>query len=200
MPHADSALVPASLTTKLEFWRHVYEQLELLIADERNWVSNLANASSLLYNSLIAFPTHFGPDEKAVNWCGFYILDQFFPSPRRSPQTEAGKGKLLLGPFNGRPACQYINVNPGKARGVCADAYLQQKTVIVQDVNSYPGHIACDGDTNSEIVIPLLLDTEGATLAIGVLDLDCLSLNSFNDEDRDGLERIAALLVKSCDW
>lgn len=79
---------------------------------------------------------------------------------------------------------------------MCADAFLQQRTVLVQDVGAYPGHIACDGDTNSEIVCPLLLNGK----AIGVLDLDCLTLNGFNDEDRVGLEKIADLIVKSCDW
>lgn len=103
---------------------------------------------------------------------------------------------LLLGPFCGRPACQFIPVAPAKARGVCADAYTTAHTIVVPDVTSYPGHIACDGDTRSEIVCPLLLDGQ----SIGVLDLDCLALNGFDTDDRTGLERIAKLLVDSCRW
>jgi len=199
MPHADSSLVPQSITNKTEFWAHVHSQLEALINGERNWVSNLANASSLMYNSLLAFPAHFGPADNAVNWCGFYILEQFFPYPCGIPPVHEN-AKLLLGPFGGKPACQYINIKPGKARGVCADAYLQRQTLIVPDVNSYPGHIACDGDTNSEIVIPLVLQKDGTEITLGVLDLDCLALNGFNEEDKTGLEKITELMVKGCDW
>lgn len=83
------------------------------------------------------------------------------------------------------------------ARGVCADAYLQAKTIVVPEVHLYPGHIACDGETKSEIVCPLVLD---ATRVLGVLDLDCLAPNGFDNEDRDGLEKIAKLIVKSCNW
>lgn len=104
--------------------------------------------------------------------------------------------KLLLGPFCGRPACQFIVTAPGKAKGVCADAYVQGKTVVVPSVEEYPGHIACDGLTKSEIVCPLISKER----RIGVLDLDCLALDGFDDTDREGLERIAALVVQSCDW
>lgn len=104
--------------------------------------------------------------------------------------------KLLLGPFCGKPACQFITTTPGKAKGVCADAYMQKKTVIVPSVDDYPGHIACDGETKSEIVCPLLYDGR----SIGVLDLDSLAFGGFDDDDRAGLERIAGLVVNSCDW
>lgn len=123
----------------------------------------------------------------------------FFPVPRISGDvvaTDNGKEVLLLGPFCGKPACQFINVSPGKARGVCADAFLQEKTLVVPDVNAYPGHIACDGETKSEIVIPLLVGGN----RIGVLDLDCLELGGFDETDRVGLEKIARLVVNSCDW
>ena len=123
-----------------------------------------------------------------------------FPSPTFSPLEKEAKAErneaLLLGPFCGRPACQFIAVAPGKARGVCADAYTKAQTVLVPDVDKYPGHIACDGETKSEIVIPLLKDGQ----SIGVLDLDCLALNAFDDEDKIGLERIAKLIVDSCRW
>jgi L-methionine (R)-S-oxide reductase len=104
---------------------------------------------------------------------------------------------LLLGPFCGKPACQFIIVAPGTAQGVCADAFLQRQAVVVPNVEIYPGHIACDGETKSEIVIPLIL--QGGEV-VGVLDLDCLALNGFNDEDKEGLEKIARLISDSSDW
>ncbi|KAJ7933820.1 GAF domain-like protein [Mycena leptocephala] len=207
MPHADSALVPETITTKAEFWAHTYSQLDMLLdSDQRNWVTNLSNASSLIYNSLLAFPPHFGNGQRAVNWCGFYLDSQLFPQPHHLPRGEENGTKttppitnrLLLGPFNGKPACQYINTAPGKARGVCADTFLQKRTIVVSDVESYPGHIACDGETRSEIVCPLILPSTGRVLA--VLDLDCLAVAAFDDEDKAGLERIAQLLVQVCDW
>ncbi len=103
---------------------------------------------------------------------------------------------LLLGPFCGKPACQFISTTPGKARGVCADAFVQATTVVVPDVEAYPGHIACDGQTKSELVSPLIFEGK----AIGVLDLDCLALGGFDDEDKLGIERIARLIAESSDW
>ena len=108
--------------------------------------------------------------------------------------------RLLLGPFCGKPACQEINIAPGRTHGVCAGAFIEQRTLLVPDVESYPGHIACDGETKSEIVIPLILKHAENTTTLGVLDLDCLALGGFTEEDRAGLERIAALLVDACDW
>ncbi|KAF7983812.1 hypothetical protein HWV62_19057 [Athelia sp. TMB] len=205
MPHADSSFVPSSIQTKTEFWEHVYTQVESLLALERGWVTNLANASAVIYNALLAFPSHFGPNERAVNWCGFYLDSTLFPRPRISRAQPLSNGhassKLLLGPFCGKPACQFINTTPGKARGVCADAFMQRKTALVPDVEAYPGHIACDGETKSEIVCPLLLQRDGEEDAVlGVLDLDCLALGGFDEEDQTGLERIAELVVKACDW
>ncbi|KAH8118929.1 GAF domain-like protein [Phellopilus nigrolimitatus] len=200
MPHADSSFLPSSVKTKSDFWEHVYVQLQSLLTSQRNWVSNCANASSLIYSSLLAFMPYFGSDEKAVNWCGFYVDSSLFPSPSlssvRPPKATTNEGRLLLGPFCGRPACQFINTALGKARGVCADAYVQGKTVLVPEVDTYPGHIACDGDTKSEIVCPLLYEGR----SIGVLDLDCLALNGFDEDDKAGLERVAKLVVDSSDW
>ena len=133
---------------------------------------------------------------------GFYIDAPFFPIPRGMvPEKIAVRNdQLLLGPFCGKPACQFINVAPGKARGVCADAYVELQTKLVPDVDAYPGHIACDGETKSEIVCPLIIrEAEGET-AVGVLDLDCLSLSGFDKQDQVGLEKIADLVVKACDW
>ncbi|PCH36015.1 GAF domain-like protein [Wolfiporia cocos MD-104 SS10] len=204
MPHADSALIPPGLD-KSAFWNHVYEQLGVLLEGQRNWVTNLANASSLIYSSLLAFDPFFGHGERTVNWCGFYLASHLLPSPRLSrPVTSLGDSdgtnRLLLGPFCGKPACQFINTTPGKARGVCADAFLKRETVLVPDVDAYPGHIACDGETKSEIVCPLILNVNGTEVALGVLDLDCLALDGFTEEDKEGLTRIAELIVKACDW
>lgn len=187
-------------------------------------VTNLANASSLIYSSLAAYDKHFGTGDKAVNWCGaysniqfsgfcsdqgpllyisgFYIDAPFFPVPRGASQEKvpARDHQLLLGPFCGKPACQFINVAPGKARGVCADAYVQRRTKLVPDVDAYPGHIACDGETKSEIVCPLILRENEGEIVVGVLDLDSLSLSGFDEQDQAGLERIAELIVKACDW
>jgi len=202
MPHADSSLVPDNIQTKQEFWNHILIQLEGLLHEQRHWVSNLANASALIYNSLLAFPKFFGPTEdKAVNWCGFYIDSTLFPTPRYAGSTPVNdETRLLLGPFCGKPACQFIQTAPGKARGVCADAYLQQKTLIVPEVDLYPGHIACDGDTKSEIVIPLIRTFQGEIKVLGVLDLDCLAVNAFDENDKGGLEKIASLIVIACNW
>lgn len=187
-------------------------------------ITNLANASSLIYNSLLAFPSHFGPDDnKAVNWCGqshvlvinrrefscdvrclgFYLDSHLFPVPRggKAPDSVAdGTKTLLLGPFCGKPACQFINISP-KPRGVCADAFIQGNTIVVPEVDLYPGHIACDGETKSELVCPLILHGEtGAKEYLGVLDLDCLAINGFDTDDKVGLEKIARLIVNACDW
>ncbi|KAK7692220.1 hypothetical protein QCA50_003844 [Cerrena zonata] len=203
MPHADSAYVPSGLT-KPEFWDHVHDQLAPLLEGQRNWVTNLANASSLIYSSLLAYAPHFGDGERAVNWCGFYVESSLFPAPRyfkrdltqgrHNPPTE-----LLLAPFCGKPACQVINVAPGKARGVCANAFIDAQTKLVPDVDAYPGHIACDGQTKSEVVCPLILQQE-QTAVVGVLDLDCLAVGGFDADDAAGLQKIADLIVNACDW
>jgi len=141
MPHADSSLVP-EVQTKAAFWEHVHTQLEGLLDGQVHWVSNLSNASSLIFNSLLAFRKYFGnANNRAVNWCGFYIDSTLFPSPRLQVSNRAvdDSNQLLLGPFCGKPACQFIQTAPGKAKGVCADAYLQAKTIVVPEVDLYPG-------------------------------------------------------------
>jgi len=104
---------------------------------------------------------------------------------------------MLLGPFSGKPACQFISIIPGKSHGVCADAFLQRRTILVPNVDEYPGHIACDGETKSEIVLPLILKSGEP---VGVLDLDCLAHHGFGGEDKEGLENIARLISDSSDW
>ncbi|GJJ11378.1 hypothetical protein Clacol_005610 [Clathrus columnatus] len=192
MPHADSSLIPPTISTKSEFYEFVAPQLRALLEGQRNWITNLSNAASLLYHSYESFSSHFGSEDRAVNWSGFYLHSSMFPlQPEEAKKSE---GVLLLGPFSGKPACQLIRAQLGK--GVCADAYVSRKTVIVQDVNSYPGHIACDGGTQSEIVLPIIVNDQ----AIGVLDLDCLAIAGFNEEDQKGLEEIVNIIINSCDW
>lgn len=139
---------------------------------------------------------------------GFYLISSLLPKPRfvgvpSKDQSAAttNENTLFLGPFCGKPACQFINVSPARARGVCAGAFLQQHTLIVPNVDEYPGHIACDGETKSEIVCPLILKYNGNDrVALGVLDLDCLVLSGFDEQDKHGLEAIVDLIVRGCDW
>ena len=135
-------------------------RLSALIEGVPYRVANLANASALLYEAL--------PE---LNWAGFYLME---------------KGRLVLGPFQGRPAC--IEIGVGK--GVCGTAVREGKTQLVPDVHRFPGHIACDSASNSEIVVPLRVGGE----IVGVLDLDSPLVGRFGEEDRAGLEAFAALV------
>jgi L-methionine (R)-S-oxide reductase len=146
---------------KAELYRELQRELAALIEGERDWIANLANSASLLFNSL--------PD---VNWAGYYLLRE---------------GELVVGPFQGKPAC--VRIALGK--GVCGTAAAERKTQVVRDVHEFPGHIACDAASNSEIVVPMV--REGALL--GVLDIDSPSLARFDDEDRRGLEAFVAELL-----
>ena len=138
-------------------------EVRSLTADIPHGVANLANASALLWQHL-----------DRLNWAGFYyVLD----------------GKLVLGPFQGKPACIEIPV----ARGVCATAVLEDRTVVVPNVHEFPGHIACDSASNSEIVIPLRQNGR----IIGVLDIDSPVFDRFSEEDRTGLEAFAAALCEA---
>ncbi|KAF8482567.1 GAF domain-like protein [Russula ochroleuca] len=203
MPHhADSYLLPTSIRTKSQFWEHVISNLVPLLDGQRHWVTNLANTSSLVYHSLLSYPT-FGDGPSSVNWCGFYIVSSLFPNPKiRMDHCAASNisNRLLLGPFCGKPACQSIDTTPGRGQGVCADAFMSRRTIVVPDVETYPGHIACDGNTKSEIVCPLILRSSGNEVSLGVFDLDCLAQGSFDEDDRTGLEKIAQLVVDACDW
>ncbi|MGB7903226.1 MAG: GAF domain-containing protein [Steroidobacteraceae bacterium] len=146
----------------------LYEELELrlrgLLMGESNLIACAANMSSLLYWSL--------PD---LNWAGFYLLDE-------------ASGDLLVGPFQGRPACVRIPLD----RGVCGACASQRRTLVVKDVHAFPGHIACDSASNSEVVVPIVL---AGDRLLGVLDLDSPVLNRFDDDDARGLERLVAVLV-----
>ncbi|PYZ93772.1 GAF domain-containing protein [Salipaludibacillus keqinensis] len=138
------------------------KQLEALLDGEEDQIANLSNASALLNQFL-----------QDVNWVGFYLWKN---------------GELVLGPFQGLPAC--VNIAHGK--GVCGTAAKEQKTLIVDDVHLFPGHIACDSASNSEIVIPIMKDGS----LFGVLDIDSPQKSRFNEQDQDGLERFVQTLVK----
>ncbi|PWY97911.1 hypothetical protein BCV70DRAFT_202402 [Testicularia cyperi] len=158
MVHADAAALPDYVQTKSDFYDHLEASLTGLIDEGTDWLSSLSNASSLLYNSLNRFPAW---TDKKVNWAGFYLLSPLMPSEAlrsREQRRPRKQPTLLLGPFNGLPACQLIPSVPGK--GVCADAsaLLPPRTVRVQDTDAYPGHIACDSLSRSEIVVPLVIN------------------------------------------
>jgi GAF domain-containing protein len=144
----------------------VLRQAESLLDGERDAVANAANLSALIYASL--------PN---VNWAGFYF---------------ARGGELVLGPFQGKPACVRI----AAGAGVCGSAYAQRQTIVVPDVHAFPGHIACDSASNAEIVVPLLR-ADGA--AFGVLDVDSPQPGRFGDAERSVLEALAALYVRRSD-
>ena len=139
------------------------KQVRELAAEESWYVPLLANVSALLYDAL--------PD---LNWAGFYLMRG---------------GRLALGPFQGKPACIHIDVG----RGVCGTAAAEDRTQVVADVHLFPGHIACDGASNAEIVVPL--HAEGRV--IGVLDIDSPLPNRFSPEDQAGLEAVARALEEA---
>jgi GAF domain-containing protein len=137
--------------------------LEALLSGESDLVANAANMAALIYWSL--------PD---LNWAGFYLL-------------EPTSGELLLGPFQGRPAC--VRIPLGK--GVCGTSAAERRTVVVPDVHAFPGHIACDSASNSEVVVPIVKDDR----LLGVLDLDSPRLARFDEADARGLEELVRIFL-----
>jgi L-methionine (R)-S-oxide reductase len=145
------------------FHSELRAQLEALIGDERDAIANLANAAALIW--------HTTPD---VNWAGFYLRRQ--------------ENELVLGPFQGKPACVRIAVG----RGVCGTAVARGESVLVPDVNEFPGHIACDGASRSELVVPV----RSHGRVVGVLDLDSPRVARFTETDRIGFEGLVAALER----
>ena len=135
-------------------------QAEALVSGEKDLIANMANISALLFNHL-----------EKVNWAGFYLYKE---------------DQLVLGPFQGQPACIRIPMN----QGVCGTAAADRSTLVVEDVHAFDGHIACDAASNSEIVIPLVVNDQ----LIGVLDIDSPEFGRFTDVDKAGLEKIARML------
>jgi L-methionine (R)-S-oxide reductase len=154
------------VAAKPEFYADLARDLGGLIGGERDWVANAANTAALIFDAL--------PD---LNWAGLYVVKG---------------GELVLGPFQGKPACIRIAIG----RGVCGTAVAEARTQIVADVHDFPGHIACDAASRSELVVPL---RHGGAV-IGVIDLDSPLPGRFDAEDAAGIERLAAILTAGCDF
>jgi GAF domain-containing protein len=154
--------------SKTELYADLNKQLKSLLDGERDFIANAANFSALLFNLL-----------SDLNWAGFYLMSG---------------NELILGPFQGKPACVRIPVHPAP-RGVCGNTAFHRRTFLVPNVHEFPGHIACDSASNSEVVIPIL---NGDHL-VGVLDLDSPNLNRFDTQDQSGLELMVATFIAATD-
>lgn len=148
---------------KNEFYKELLTQAKGLMSGESDLIANMANLSALMFNRM-----------EKVNWAGFYLYKE---------------DQLVLGPFQGQPAC--IRIPMG--RGVCGTAAQSLQTQLVEDVHAFEGHIACDAASNSEIVIPLVLNGK----LLGVLDIDSPEYSRFDEEDKAGLEALAEALLDS---
>lgn len=153
-------------TDKPGFYRELFAQAEGLFHGERDAIANAANLSALIYGAVAD-----------LNWAGFYFLKQ--------------ADELVLGPFQGKVACVRIPVG----KGVCGSAVAQRRSQLVPDVHAFPGHIACDAASRSELVVPLMRDDT----VFGVLDLDSPLPGRFTAEDQAGFEALAALYVAASD-
>ena len=146
---------------KREHYQMLYDSMKALIEDEKDWIANLANVSALLFNHL-----------DNVNWAGFYLMKD---------------GELVLGPFQGKPACIRIEVGDG----VCGSAVEDRETYVVEDVHQFEGHIACDAASDSEIVVPLFYEDK----IVGVLDIDSPQKANFDQIDKEYLEKMVKHLI-----
>jgi GAF domain-containing protein len=151
---------------KKELYQLLNAQLKALLDNETNLLPNLSNAAALIAGAL-----------KDINWAGFYLIQN---------------NELLLGPFQGKPACVHIPIG----KGVCGTAVSRNETQLVSDVHEFPGHIACDSASRSEIVIPL----RDRDRIVGVLDIDSPLLARFDEDDRNGLEEFAEILTVGTEW
>ncbi|MFW5998807.1 MAG: GAF domain-containing protein [Halanaerobiaceae bacterium] len=142
------------------------KKLSSLLATEEDWLANLSNTAALIYHNL-----------PQINWAGFYLYHQ-------------KESELVLGPFQGLPACVRIKIG----NGVCGTAFQAEKTILVKDVHKFPGHIACDPASSSEIVIPLKIDDQKI---MGVLDIDSPVKARFNRIDQKYLEKAAEILLQN---
>lgn len=149
-----------------KFYNYLNMKLTGLICEESDWLANLSNASAVLWLLL---------DD--INWAGFYLYKN---------------DELILGPFQGKPACTHIKLG----KGVCGTAAETRETQLVKNVHEFPGHIACDSDSNSEIVVPIIKNER----LIGVLDIDSPSLNRFDKTDQQYLEKFVSIIVKYVDF
>lgn len=147
---------------KEELYKSLIPICKSLIDDEKEWISLLSNFSAVLKQSFDTF-----------SWVGFYLLKD---------------GRLILGPFQGKVACSLIEIG----KGVCGTAFKERRTIVVEDVDKFPGHIACDENSRSEIVVPVFLDEE----VIGVLDIDSYNYSNFDKIDQKYLEELVSILSK----
>ncbi len=159
---AEQFFAPGASTPKPELYADLASQLEGIMAGETDMIANTANMAALIYHGL--------PE---LNWAGFYLMKG---------------GELVLGPFQGKPAC--IRIPVGK--GVCGTAAQTLTSQVVPDVHAFPGHIACDAASRSELVVPLLAGGR----VLGVLDLDSPHPNRFDDQDREGCEKLVSILLR----
>lgn len=157
--------VPIATQNKSQLYGELAGQMRGLLAGERNLIANAANFSALVWDTV--------PD---LNWCGFYLYD--------------GQ-ELVVGPFQGKPAC--VRIALGK--GVCGTAAATGQTQVVADVDVFDGHIACDAASRSEIVVPLFADGR----LVGVWDVDSPNLGRFDDADRAGMEALCTIFLAACD-
>lgn len=157
---------PTTFKDKTSRYNYLNHLLSALIQSEPEALANLCNAAALLWEY-----------SEGINWAGFYL--------RR-------KDELVLGPFHGKPACVHIPIG----NGVCGTAAETRAAQVVPDVHQFPGHIACDSASNSEIVVPVLSEGE----VVGVIDIDSPHFSTFDEEDRLGLEQFAGILSKYVDW
>lgn len=157
-------ITTGTFKTKKQFYDYMMLKLQGLVCEEPDPLANLANAAALLWLLL-----------EDINWAGFYLLKD---------------GDLVLGPFQGKPACTRIPMG----KGVCGTAAESGKTQRVADVHAFPGHIACDSASRSEIVIPLCVEGK----LFGVLDIDSPVSDRFDEEDQEHLERFAGILMEAC--
>ncbi len=151
--------------SKRDFYASLAQQLTGLLEGERDMIANAANMSALINQFL-----------PSLNWAGFYFMRG---------------GELVLGPFQGKTACVRIAVG----RGVCGTAVERRESIVVPDVHAFPGHIACDSASRSELVVPLIKDGR----VLGVLDLDSPNPNRFDDEDREGCETLVRIFLAATD-
>jgi GAF domain-containing protein len=152
--------------SKQDFYREINSQIQALCAGEPNLIANLANISAVLYERL-----------EDTNWAGFYMM---------ADNIAGTAHELILGPFQGKAACVRIPVG----RGVCGTAVAEAKSQLVEDVHAFAGHIACDAASNSEVVIPIVINEK----VVAVLDIDSPSLARFDKDDLAGLEQLGAFV------
>ena len=155
-------------TNKTVFYADLNKQLGGLLDGERDFIANAANLSALVFLML--------PD---LNWVGFYLMRG---------------NELILGPFQGKPACVRIPVLP-QPRGVCGAAAFERRTQLIANVHDFPGHIACDSASNSEIVVPLIVGDK----LVGVLDIDSPTLGRFDRDDKAGIEKMVRTFLDMTD-